>query len=76
MSGVPQESVSGPIICLIYINYLEDVISSKVLKCVDDIEVTNDTDKQSLQNDLDKLVKWSEMWKMLLHFGECKCIHI
>ena len=39
---------------LIYINYLEDGISSKVLKFADD---TNDTDKQSLQDDLDKLVK-------------------
>ena len=32
--------------------------------------------KQSLQDDLDKLVKWSEKWQMLLHFGKCKCIHI
>ena len=45
----------------IYINDLEDDISSKVLKFADDIKVfrkvTNDTDKQSLQDDLDKLVK-------------------
>ena len=50
----------------IYINDLEDDISSKVLKCADDTtvfrKVTNDTDKQSLQDDLDKLVKWSEKW--------------
>ena len=38
--------------------------------------VTNDTDKQSLQDDLDKLVKWSEKWQMLLNFWKCKCIHI
>ena len=48
----------------IYINDLEDDISSKVLKFADDTKVfrkvTNDTDKQSLQDDLDKLVKWSE----------------
>ena len=36
----------------------------------------NDTDKQSLQDDLDKLVKWSEKWQMLLNFGKRKCIHI
>ena len=58
---------------------MEDDISSKVLKFADDTKVfrkvTNDTDKQSLQDDLDKLVKWSEKWQMLFNFGKCKCIH-
>ena len=76
LSGVPQGSVLGPILFLIYINDLEDDISSKVLKFADDTKVfrkdTNDTDKQSLQDDLDKLVKWSEKWQMLLNFGKCK----
>ena len=66
LSGVPQGSVLGPILFLIYINDLEDDISSKVLKFADDTKVfkkvTNDTDKQSLQDNLDKLVKWSEKW--------------
>ena len=71
LSGVPQGSVLGPILFLIYIyiNDLEDDISSKVLKLADDTKVfrkvTNDTDKQSLQDDLDKLVKWSEKWQIL-----------
>ena len=70
LSGVPQGSVLGPILFLIYTNYLEDDISSKVLKFADDTKVfrkvTNDINKQSLQDDLDKLVKWSEKWQMLL----------
>ena len=37
-------------------------------------KVTNDTDKQSLQDDLDKLVKWSEKWQMLLNFGKHKTL--
>ena len=58
---------------------MEDDISSKVLKFADETKVfrkvTNDTDKQSLQDDIDKLVKWAEKWQMLFHFGKCKCIH-
>ena len=38
-------------------------------------KVDTDGDKQHLQNDLDKLVKWSEKWQMLLNFWKCKCLH-
>ena len=34
-----------------------------------------DGHKQHLQNDLDRLVKWSETRQMLLNFGKCKCLH-
>ena len=68
------------VLIYIYINDLEDDISSKVLKFAADTKVfrkvSNVTDKQSLQDDLDKLVKWSEKWQMLFNFGKCKCIHI
>ena len=37
--------------------------------------VKNDGDKQHLQKDPDKLVKWSEKWQMLFNFGKCKCLH-
>ena len=56
---------------------MEDDISSKVLKFAHDTKVfrnvTNVTDNQSLQDDLDK---WSEKWQMLLNFGKSKSIHI
>ena len=30
---------------------------------------------QKLQDDIDKLVRWSEKWQILFNFGKCKCLH-
>ena len=79
LSGVPQGSVLGPILFLIYINDLDDDITSKVLKFADDTKVfrkiKSDTDRQQLQDDLNKLTEWSEKWQMLFNYGKCKCLH-
>ena len=54
-------------------------MTSNVLKFADDTKVfrkvNTDGDKQHLQNDLDKLIKWSEKWQMFFNFGKCKCLH-
>ena len=34
-----------------------------------------DGDKQHLQNDLDRLLKWYEKWQILFNVGKCKCLH-
>ena len=49
------------------------------MKFADDTKLFRKTkeigDKQKLQDDIDKLVRWSEKWQMLFNFGKCKCLH-
>ena len=76
---MPQGSVLRPILYLVYINDLEEGVTGKELKFADDTKlfrkVKEIIDKQNLQDDIDKLVKWSEKWQMLFNFGICKCLH-
>ena len=74
LSGVPQGSVLEPILFLVYINDLDDDITSKVLKFADDTKefrnIKSDADIQQLQDDLNKLTEWSEKWQMLFNYGD------
>jgi len=78
-SGVPQGSVLGLLLFLIYINDLDDDIASKVLKFADDTKlfrkIKQNGDYEHLQDDLDKLIKWSEKWQQLFNFSKCVFTH-
>ena len=73
-SGVPQGSVLGPLIFLIYINDInKNVISSSIGLFADDCVIYKATDTKEgcilLQKDLDTLSQWAQM-----HFNINKCI--
>ena len=77
ISGVPQGSIFGPLLFLIFINDLPTTVSSShVFLFADDTKcfqtVRSSSDCHSLQNDLQNLFYWSQYWN--LHFNERKCI--
>ena len=67
-SGVPQGSVLGPTLFLMFKNDLEDGVQSTVLKFADDTklytEVTKEEGGEQLQEDLDKCTEWANQWMM------------
>ena len=79
ISGVPQGSVLGPILFLVYINDLDHGVKNWILKFADDTKifskVSSPEDRLRLQHDLDILVQWSEEWQMLFNVGKCKVMH-
>ena len=79
LSGVPQGSVLGPLLFLIYINDLDVNINSKLSKFADDTKMcrtsNNDKEAATLQNDLHKIYQWSLDWQMLFNIDKCVVIH-
>jgi ribonuclease P/MRP protein subunit RPP40 len=78
-SGVPQGSVLGPILFLVFINDIDEGLSNKLFKFADDIKLLGQghsmEQKREIQSDLQKLLDWSEKWQMRFNIEKCKWIH-
>ena len=75
LSGVPQGSVLGPILFLVFISDLPDIINFTVRLFADDSvlyrNIRRSEDQQILQDDLNKLAQWEEAW--IIRFNVAKC---
>ena len=80
LSGIPQGSVLGPVLFLVFIDDLEEGLMSEVLKFADDTKifrrVDSEENREMLQRDLDRLVQWSEVWQMKFNVDKCKVMHL
>ena len=80
ISGVPQGSVLGPILFLIFINDIDNDLNCKISKFADDTKIARkictDADAKLLNQDLQLLVNWSDRWQMEFNKDKCVVMHI
>ena len=78
-SGVPQRSVLGPVLFVMFINDLPSVVNTNCKLFADDsklyAKIAKEEDQRSLQEDLNACYKWAEDWMMDFHPKKSKTMH-
>jgi hypothetical protein len=78
--GIPQGSVLGPILFVIYINDMPECVDAVAYLFADDTkqykEIKREEDSEKLQKDLDSLQKWSDTWLLKFHSNKCKVMTV
>ena len=79
-SSVPQGSVLGLTLFLIYINDLPEEVCSQVRLFADDTALyptlESEDDSSTLQNDLNFLSAWETRWDMGFNPSKCQVVHV
>jgi len=79
-SGVPQGSVVGPTLFIMYINDMPEVVTSTIRLYADDAKlyrvINSQQDEATLQSDLHALHSWSTKWLLRFHPEKCKMMRL
>ena len=79
-SGVPQGSVLGPVLFLVYINDIDEGVTGIISKFADDTKIANSVvsneQTKEIQNNRDKLSEWRQLWQMSFNENKCKVMHL
>ena len=80
-SGVPQGSVLGPLLFLIYVNDLHEAVSHSTLKLfADDVALYKEVGAidgcDLIQEDLNGVCSWANKWQLRLNPSKCEALAI
>ena len=79
-SGVPQGSILGPLLFVLFINDMSECISkdTNIALYADDTKIwrriVHWSDHEVLQNDINSLLNWAHLNKMNFHPDKCKVL--
>ena len=77
MSGVPQGSVLGPLLFLLFINDLPESIQNHIKIFADDVKMVADPgNNNSIEEDLEELSVWESVWLLMFNTEKCKVLHV
>ena len=78
-SGVPQGSVLGPLLFILYVNDITDGLQSTLEMFADDSKlyriIQTPQDVNILQEDLNFISNWSRLWLLKFNTLKCTVIH-
>ena len=81
-SGIPQGSVLGPILFVIFINDMPEVVQSFCQLFADDAKMFDTVNLRDikagnrLQEDINSVSNWSGKWQLPFNVEKCKVLHI
>jgi hypothetical protein len=82
LSGVPQGSVLGPLLFVVFINDMDSVVLhiNILRKFADDTKlgktVATEKDTEEMQEALNQLCTWADLWGMQFNVSKCKVMHM